>query len=64
MSQDLGLTKRPQPPREVVAVIAAAVDQLTAVVMVAPQQAPSNAWRFSGRHFGPERAVRYPRRIR
>ena len=61
---ELKLTKRPAPPQEVIAAVTAAADHLTAVVVAAPEVASANAWRFSGRHFGPGHAVKYPRRVR
>jgi len=45
-------------------VTVAAEALLTPVVVVGGSVPPTSRWRFSGRTFGPGRAVSYPRRIR
>ena len=61
---NLKLSKRPEPPAAAVAAVTAAVDQLSTVLVAQEAEKPNNAWRFSGRHFGPGHAVKYPRRVR
>ena len=51
MSTSGGLAPRPQPDGEVLAVIAAAAEQLLRPVAVVSAEVPANPWRFSGRWF-------------
>gem|GEM_PF-980217 len=65
MSERLGLEPRPEVPAEVVALVTVAAQALLTPVLVVSDATPATSrWRFSGRSFGPGRAVSYPRRIR
>ena len=46
-----GLSPRPEPDPEVLAVITAAAEQLLRPAAVLSTEAPANPWRFSGRWF-------------
>jgi hypothetical protein len=65
VSERLGLEPRPEVPAEVVALVTVAAEALLTPVLVTTEAAPATShWRFSGRNFGPGRAVSYPRRVR
>lgn len=62
MSTSGGLTPRPQPDGEVLAVITAAAEQLLRpVAVVVSDEAPANPWRFSGRWFTKHHVTRRDR---
>ena len=50
--EQLGLRPRPEPDPAVIAIVAAAVEQLARpTVLVGSTEPPANPWRFSGRWF-------------
>jgi len=56
-----GLTPRPQPDGEILAVITAAAEQMLRPAVVRVDEAPANPWRFSGRWFTKHHVTRRDR---
>ena len=61
MSTSGGLTPRPQPDAEVLAIITAAAEQLLRPTAVEVAAVPDNPWRFSGRWFTKHHVTRRDR---
>ena len=61
MSEAGGIAERPAPDPEILAVIAAAAEQLLRPSVVAEVPAGQSPWRFSGRWFSAHQVRRRPR---